>query len=194
MNLESLRQELTQRHASTWTVQKMELALSQNDLQRNRPNLSQHKERLQRDILDEKRKHRIFEEGLCHGPGQPGHNDSELWKQAETAKNVIRQKDRNLGLDRMCTSLEKNVRDASVLNSYHITLNPLFENEDNLLRTRACIDLYPNGQRMDLLDFIQYIERRIEDQQLLSMEYRRLFEAILNQTITTKLRHRINNS
>ena len=59
---------------------------------------------------------------------------------------MIRQNDRNLGLERLRTSLEKNVRDASVLNSYRIPLNPLFENEDNLLRTRACIDLYPNGQ------------------------------------------------
>lgn len=192
--LESLRQELAQVHERLDGA-KMELALSQNDLQHDLPDLSQRKERLQRDMLDEERKRQIFEEELCHGPGQPGRNDNELWKQAETAKNAIRQNDRNLGLDRLRTSLEKNVRDASVLNSYRITLNPLFENEDNLLRTRACIDLYPNGQRMDLLDFIQYTERHIEDdQQLLSMEDRRLFETILNQTITTKLSHRINNS
>ena len=143
--LESLRQELTQVRERLDSA-KMELALSQNDLQHDRPDLSLRKERLQRDVLDEERKRQIFEEVFCHGPDQPGRNDSELWRQAETAKNVIRQNDRNLGLDRLRTSLEKNVRDASVLNSYRITLNPLFENEDNLLRTRACIDLYPNGQ------------------------------------------------
>ena len=99
-----------------------------------------------RQELTQVRERQIFKEEFCHGPDQPGRNDSELWRQAETAKNVIRQNDRNLGLDRLRTSLEKNVRDASVLNSYRITLNPLFENEDNLLRTRACIDLYPNRQ------------------------------------------------
>lgn len=167
----------------------------ETNLQHERPDLVQCKERLQRAIEDEEHRRQIFEEELCHGPGQPRRTGDPLWQQAETALNAIRQHDRNLGLDRLRTSLEKNVRDASVLNPYRITLNALFDSEDGVLRTRVCIDLYPDGQRMDLLDFIQRIERNIDaDRQLLSMEDRRLFETILNQTITTKLSHRINNS
>ena len=76
-----------------------------------------------------------------------------------------------------------------------IALNPLFESEEGILRGRDVVDLYPDGQRIDLLDFIRRLESRIEaDRQLLSQEDRRLFETILNQTVTTKLSHRINNS
>ena len=52
-----------------------------------------------------------------------------------------------------------------------------------------------NGKQEDLLDFIDHIQNQIEaDEQLLSSEDRRLFETILNQTVTVKLRHRINDS
>ena len=45
------------------------------------------------------------------------------------------------------------------------------------------------------MDFLQHIQDRIEaDRQLLSQEDRRLFETILNQTVTIKLSHRINDS
>lgn len=169
--------------------------LRENDLAHDRPILHERKQHLQQAIEAEERKRRIFEEELCRGPGQPGRSSEPLWRQAETARDHIRQNDRNLGIDRMRASLEKNIRDAATLNAYRITLNTLFDSEDGELRSRACIDLYPNGQRMDLLDFILRIESHIEaDRQLLSQEDRRLFETILNQTITTKLGHRINDS
>ncbi len=171
------------------------IQLRENDLSHDRPLLAERKQLLQEAIAAEERRRRIFEEELCRGPGQPGRNGEPLWRQAEEARNHIRQNDRNLGIDQLRMSLEKNLRDASTLNAYRITLNTLFDSEDGELRSRSCIDLYPEGQRMDLLDFIQRIENHIDaDKQLLSQEDRQLFETILNQTITTKLSHRINNS
>ena len=95
----------------------------------------------------------------------------------------------------MRTSLEKHLRSADALNLYHIELHSLFASEEGQLRSRTGIVLYENGQRLDLLDFLQHIQDRIEaDRQLLSQEDRRLFETILNQTVTIKLSHRINDS
>ena len=74
-------------------------------------------------------------------------------------------------------------------------IQPLFESEEGRLRSRVCIQLYLDGQRLDLLDFIRRLENQREvEEQLLSQEDRRLFETILNQTVITKLSHRINNS
>ena len=159
------------------------------------PDLAEKKQQLEKAIVREEHLRQIFEEELCHGPGQPGLRNEPLWQQAESARNGIRQNDRNLAPEKLRASLEKNLRDASALNAYRIALNPLFESEEGILRGRDVVDLYPDGQRIDLLDFIRRLENRIEaDRQLLSQEDRRLFETILNQTVTTKLSHRINNS
>lgn len=192
--LERLKQELEkaqkEQHMSDTAIQ-----LRQNDLAHLRPELAAIKRYLQEAIAQEEHKRQIFEEEIRRGPGQPGLQDVPLWRQAEIACDHIRQNDRKLGPDQLRTSLEKNLRDAGVLNEYRITLNTLFESEEGELRSRVCIDLYPEGQRMDLLDFIHRMESRIEtDEQLLSQADRNLVETILNQTITTKLSHRINRS
>lgn len=82
-----------------------------------------------------------------------------------------------------------------MLNTYRIGIHPLFQREEGVLRSRVCIELYLDGQRLDLLDFIRRLESQMDvEAQLLSQEDRRLFETILNQTIITKLRHRVNDS
>ena len=84
---------------------------------------------------------------------------------------------------------------ASTLNPYRVGTQPLFVSEEGRLRSRVCIELYLDGQRLDLLDFIRRLEsQRDVEEQLLSQEDRRLFETILNQTVITKLSHRINSS
>lgn len=172
-----------------------QMQLRQNDLDHQGPELTRKKQDLQKAIGEEEALRRIFEEELCRGPGQPGRGEEPLWRQAEAARDHIRQKDRNLGPEDLRTSLEKNMRIASTLNAYRIGIQPLFASEEGRLRSRVCIELYLDGQRLDLLDFIRRLEdQREAEEQLLSREDRRLFETILNQTIITKLSHRINNS
>lgn len=172
-----------------------QMQLRQNDLDHDRPELTRKKRDLENAIAEEEIHRQIFEEELCRGPGQPGRGEEPLWRQAETARDRIRQKDRNLGPDDLRTSLEKNMHMASTLNPYRVGTQPLFVSEEGRLRSRVCIELYLDGQRLDLLDFIRRLEsQRDVEEQLLSQEDRRLFETILNQTVITKLSHRINNS
>ena len=172
-----------------------QIQVQQNNLDRDRPELAGKKQDLQKAIEEEEVLRQIFEEELCHGPGQPGRQKVPLWQQAEAARDHIRQKDRNLGSEDLRTTLEKNVRMASTLNTYRMGIQPLFASEEGRLCSRVCIELYLDGQRLDLLDFIRRLEsQRDVEERLLSQEDRRLFETILNQTVITKLRHRINNS
>ena len=172
-----------------------QIRLRQNDLDHQGPELTRKKQDLQKAIGEEETLRQIFEEELCRGPGQPERGEEPLWQQAEAARDHIRQKDRNLGPDDLRTSLEKNMHMASTLNTYRMGIQPMFASEEGRLRSRVCIELYLDGQRLDLLDFIRRLENQREvEEQLLSREDRRLFETILNQTIITKLSHRINNS
>ena len=187
---EALEQAQKQYHETDTQIR-----LRQNDLDHQGPELTRKKQDLQKAIGEEEALRKIFEEELCRGPGQPGQGEEPLWRQAEAARDHIRQKDRNLGPEDLRTSLEKNMRIASTLNAYRIGIQPLFASEEGRLRSRVCIELYLDGQRLDLLDFIRRLEgQREAEEQLLSREDRRLFETILNQTIITKLSHRINSS
>lgn len=199
--IQALARKLEELNAALDRAQKQyhetdtQIQLRQNDLDHQGPELTRKKQDLQKAIGEEETLRQIFEEELYRGPGQPGRGEEPLWRQAETARDRIRQKDRNLGPDDLRTSLEKNMRIASTLNTYRIGIQSLFASEEGRLRSRVCIELYLDGQRLDLLDFIRRLEdQRGAEEQLLSREDRRLFETILNQTIITKLSHRINSS
>lgn len=199
--IQALARKLEELNAALDRAQKQyhetdtQIQLRQNDLDHQGPELTRKKQDLQKAIGEEETLRQIFEEELCRGPGQPGRGEEPLWRQAETARDRIRQKDRNLGPDDLRTSLEKNMHMASTLNPYRVGTQPLFVSEEGRLRSRVCIELYLDGQRLDLLDFIRRLEsQRDVEERLLSQEDRRLFETILNQTVITKLSHRINNS
>lgn len=199
--IQALAQKLDELRAALVRAQKKyhdtdtQIQVQQSNLDHERPELARKKQDLQKAIAEEETLRQIFEEELCRGPGQPGRGEEPLWRQAETARDRIRQKDRNLGPDDLRTSLEKNMHMASTLNPYRVGTQPLFVSEEGRLRSRVCIELYLDGQRLDLLDFIRRLEsQRDVEEQLLSQEDRRLFETILNQTVITKLSHRINNS
>ena len=199
--IQALARKLEELNAALDRAQKQyhetdtQIQLRQNDLDHQGPELTRKKQDLQKAIGEEEALCQIFEEELCRGPGQPGRGEEPLWRQAEAARDHIRQKDRNLGPDDLRTSLEKNMHMASTLNPYRVGTQPLFASEEVRLRSRVCIELYLDGQRLDLLDFIRRLEsQRDVEEQLLSQEDRRLFETILNQTVITKLSHRINNS
>ena len=199
--IQALAQKLEELNGSLERAQKqyqdteIQIRVEQNNLDHLGPELTRKKQDLQKAIGEEEALCQIFEEELCRGPGQPGRGEEPLWRQAEAARDHIRQKDRNLGPEDLRTSLEKNMRIASTLNTYRIGIQPLFASEEGRLRSRGCIELYLDGQRLDLLDFIRRLEsQRDVEEQLLSQEDRRLFETILNQTVITKLSHRINNS
>lgn len=199
--IQALTQKLEELNGSLERAQKqyqdteIQIRVEQNNLDHQGPELTRKKQDLQKAIGEEETLRQIFEEELCRGPGQPGRGEEPLWRQAETARDRIRQKDRNLGPDDLRTSLEKNMHMASTLNTYRMGIQPLFVSEEGRLRSRVCIELYLDGQRLDLLDFIRRLEdQREAEEQLLSREDRRLFETILNQTIITKLSHRINSS
>ena len=199
--IQALARKLEELNAALDRAQKQyhetdtQIQLRQNDLDHQGPELTRERQDLQKAIGEEETLRQIFEEELCRGPGQPGRGEEPLWRQAETARNRIRQKDRNLGPDDLRTSLEKNMHMASTLNPYRVGTQPLFVSEEGRLRSRVCIELYLDGRRLDLLDFIRRLEsQRDVEEQLLSQEDRRLFETILNQTVITKLSHRINNS
>lgn len=199
--IQALAQKLDELRAALVRAQKKyhdtdtQIQVQQSNLDHERPELARKKQELEKAIAEEETLRQIFEEELCRGPGQPGRGEEPLWRQAETARDRIRQKDRNLGPDDLRTSLEKNMHMASALNAYRMGIQPLFVSEEGRLRSRVSIQLYLDGQRLDLLDFIRRLEsQRDVEEQLLSQEDRRLFETILNQTVITKLSHRINNS
>src|SRR5699024_5161375 len=162
--IQVLTQKLEELNGSLERAQKqyqdteIQIRVEQNNLDHQGPELTRKKQDLQKAIGEEEALRRIFEEELCRGPGQPGRREEPLWRQAEAARDHIRQKDRNLGPEDLRTSLEKNMRIASTLNAYRIGIQPLFASEEGRLRSRVCIELYLDGQRLDLLDFIRRLE------------------------------------
>ena len=110
--IQALAQKLEELNGSLERAQKqyqdteIQIRVEQNNLDHQGPELTRKKQDLQKAIGEEEALCQIFEEELCRGPGQPGRGEEPLWRQAEAARDHIRQKDRNLGPEDLRTSLE----------------------------------------------------------------------------------------
>lgn len=111
----------------------------------------------------------------------------------------IRDNDKNKSLGEVITSLNKIYQQhSSNLTSYGTSLEDCFEDDieqPDFLRKRQCIVSTWQGKKLYLEDFYNVIKESIESTELLIQEKdRELFENILADTLSRKLRNRIAES
>ena len=125
-------------------------------------------------------------------------SDGPLEQQAEEACGKVRPEDRERTLERMGEALRNNYQQHNnTLLKYQPKIELTFDDaaRPGMLRQRLCISLQWEGKELSLYGFIQELQTKIElTAALLEEKDRELFENILAETISHKLRARIEES
>ncbi len=167
------------------------------ELKTSSETLKQRKQKLLDATLGEQDTERYFLEDL--ELGFSGLDDAvDLEERARQAASKIQPADRNYTPEHMAESLRRNYeRSNNSLLSYHPEIRLVFEapNHTVHLRQRLCILLKKGGKELSLYDFIQSLQADIDSTgSILEDRDRELFENILTETISHKLRARIEES
>lgn len=121
-----------------------------------------------------------------------------LEERARQAASKIQAADRKYTQEHMADALRSNYQRAnSSLLGYHPEIRLTFDAPNNSahLRQRLCILLKKGGKELSLYDFIQSLQTDIDSTgSILEDRDRELFENILTETISHKLRARIEES
>lgn len=119
-------------------------------------------------------------------------------ERARQAASKIQPADRNYTPEHMADALRSNYqRSNNSLLGYHPEVRLVFEAPDQPahLRQRLCILLKKGGKEISLYDFIQSLQTDIDSTgSILEDRDRELFENILTETVSHKLRARIEES
>lgn len=123
----------------------------------------------------------------------PDTADESVLAAARKAVLKLRAQDVEQLPDNMYQALHENfLKNSAALMDYQPKIIPQFEEAEGILRRRRLILLTLDGKQVSLLFFIQEIEQKIAlMQELLNEKDRELFESILTETISGKLRNRI---
>ena len=125
-------------------------------------------------------------------------SDGPLEQQAEEAYGKVRPEDRERTPERMGEALRNNYQQHNnTLLKYQPKIELVFDDaaRPGMLRQRLCISLQWEGKELSLYGFIQELQTKIElTAALLEEKDRELFENILVETISHKLRARIEES
>ena len=125
-------------------------------------------------------------------------SDGPLEQQAEEAYGKVRPEDRERTPERMGEALRNNYQQHNnTLLKYQPKIELVFDDaaRPGMLRQRLCISLQWEGKELSLYGFIQELQTKIElTAALLEEKDRELFENILAETISHKLRARIEES
>ena len=158
--------------------------------------LQQQNETLQEAAWDEEALKQYFLEDLRLGLS-PVSGDT-LEQQAEEASGKVRPEDRERTPERIGESLHNNYQQHNnTLLKYQPKIELVFENaaRAGMLRQRLCISLQWEGKELSLYDFIRELQAKIDlTATVLEEKDRDLFENILAETISHKLRARIEES
>lgn len=124
----------------------------------------------------------------------PDTADESVLAAARKAELKLRAQDVEQLPDNMNQALHENfLKNSAALTDYQPKIVPQFEEEaEGILRRRRLILLTLDGKQVSLPFFIQEIGQKISlMQELLNEKDRELFESILTETISGKLRNRI---
>ena len=161
-----------------------------------REQLQQRNELLRGAVIEEDDLEKYFGEdlrlSLCSVSNGP------LEQQAEEAYGKVRPEDRERTPERMGEALRNNYQQHNnTLLKYQPKIELVFDDaaRPGMLRQRLCISLQWEGKELSLYGFIQELQTKIElTAALLEEKDRELFENILAETISHKLRARIEES
>lgn len=158
--------------------------------------LQQRNDTLRDAILEEDDLEKYFLEDLRLGLTSV--SQGALEQRAAEAHGKVRPEDRERSNERMGEALSKNYQQHNnTLLKYQPKIELVFEDavRPEMLRQRWCISLQWEGKELSLYDFIQELQAKIDmTATLLEEKDRDLFENILAETISHKLRARIEES
>lgn len=165
--------------------------------QRTKRDQFQQRNDLLRDaIMDEDDLEKYFLEDLQLGLSSV--TEGALDQRAAEAYGKIRPEDRDRTPERMSEALRNNYQQHNnTLLKYQPKIELVFEDaaKPGMLRQRHCIILQWEGKELSLYSFIQELQTKIDmTATLLEEKDRDLFENILAETISHKLRSRIEES
>ena len=125
-------------------------------------------------------------------------SDDSIEQKAEEAYRKVRTEDRERTPERIGDALRNNYQQHNnTLLKYQPKIELVFEDaaKPGMLRQRLCIRLQWAGKELSLYDFMQELQTKIDmTATLLEEKDRDLFENILAETISHKLRARIEES
>ena len=158
--------------------------------------LKQRNETLRDAIMEEDDLEKYFLEDLHLGLSSV--SQGALEQRAAESFGKVRPEDRERSSERMGEALSKNYQQHNnTLLKYQPKIELVFEDavKPEMLRQRWCISLQWEGKELSLYDFIQELQAKIDmTATLLEEKDRDLFENILAETISHKLRARIEES
>lgn len=158
--------------------------------------LQQRNDTLRDAILAEDDLEKYFREDLQLGFSSL--SDGSIEQKAQEAYGKVRPEDRDRTPERIGDALRNNYQQHNnTLLKYQPKIELAFEDaaKPGMLRQRLCISLQWSGKELSLFDFIQQLQTKIDmTATLLEEKDRDLFENILAETISHKLRARIEES
>lgn len=158
--------------------------------------LKQRNDTLRDAIMEEDDLEKYFLEDLHLGLSSV--SQGTLEQRAAESFGKVRPEDRERSSERMGEALSKNYQQHNnTLLKYQPKIELVFEDavKPEMLRQRWCISLQWEGKELSLYDFIQELQTKIDmTATLLEEKDRDLFENILAETISHKLRARIEES
>ncbi|MCM1233764.1 MAG: TIGR02680 family protein [Ruminococcus flavefaciens] len=159
--------------------------------------IQRRKQNLLNATIEEQDLERYFLEDLELGLSGLG-TIPDLEERARQAASKIQPADRKYTPEHMADALRSNYqRQNNSLLGYHPEIKLVFDapNQPAHLRQRLCILLKKGGKELSLYDFIQSLQADIDSTgSILEERDRELFENILTETISHKLRARIEES
>lgn len=167
------------------------------ELKSSSDTVARRKENLLNATIEEQDLERYFQEDL--GLGFSGLGEGlNLEERARQAASKIQPADRKYTPEHMADALRSNYqRSNNSLLGYHPEIKLLFDapNQAAHLRQRLCIFFKKGGKELSLYEFIQSLQADIDSTgSILEDRDRELFENILTETISHKLRARIEES
>ncbi len=194
--LAELDQEIDHQDQENRSAEK-ECVRLETELENSAETIARRKENLLNATIDEQDTEGYFLEDLKLGFF--GLDETlDLEERAQQAVSKIPPADRNYTPEHMADALRSNYqRSNNSLLSYHPEIKLVFDapNQPAHLRQRLCILLKKGGKELSLYDFIQSLQTDIDSTgSILEDRDRELFENILTETISHKLRARIEES
>lgn len=175
----------------------MRCAVLSGQIQSTRDQLQARRETLTLAVMDEQDFETYFSEELSLGL-LPLNRESSLAVCAREAQSKIQASDRERTQMQIEDSLRNNYQQHNnSLLKYQPKIEPVFDPpaRESMLRQRLCITLERDGKKLSLQEFIARLQMDVDlTTTLLEEKDRELFENILTETISHKLRARINES
>lgn len=175
----------------------MRCAVLSSQIQSARDQLQARRESLTQAVMDEQNLETYFSEDLSLGL-LPLNRESGLAVYAREAQSKIQAFDRERTQMQLEDSLRNNYQQHNnSLLKYQPKIEPVFDppSQESMLRQRLCITLQRDGKELSLQEFIARLQMDVDlATTLLEEKDRELFENILTETISHKLRARINES